>query len=427
VPIAPGGSQDDPPLYSAEDAARISFGVFIDPELSGDAEDYLHQRAQLCLASYGVQVYAVGDESANANILQTGPDGTARLDSAQLKPGTEYGWRIIAALQDGSQVLSTPLFFKVSASADSGAATQAVTTDLDQRPATPPEQSIALLQHLNVEQSREAAALQAYLSRTLVFETYPTASDSYICAPIQDGGVVPLPAQQRSGLVPTQILPLLGTLMQQAEVVQEALRTDEPAGEKLDALLTQLGDLLGSVSYGRALSGRAPGLSGILARLNAAKADPEQTVALLSELRLSLDSAIGFGSINLRQDYKDAFTAYAEMADERLSIAGSWNTLQPLFGTDEATKVLNIVNDQRGALALLRDEVGKGRLSKMQLAQRLSAQRTRADQASFVNYELADGTTCELVGTPKNVDEGKLNQEQYRCRLAHLLVSVWPD
>ena len=416
VPISPGGSQDNPPLYSADEVARLSFGVFIDPELHGDAEEYLRQRAQLCLASYGVQLFATAGQPQDSLLLRD-EGGTVRLDPAQLRPGVVYGWRIVAALQDGSEVLSTPLYFRVSETA--------ATADTGETP-TPPE-LLAQLERMALEQQREAAALRAYLAHTLVFETYPTASDSYVCAPIGDDAVLPLPAQIRAGLVPTQILPLLGTLMQQADVVQEALRTDEPAEGKLEALLTQLGQLLNSVSYGRALSARAPALAGTLTRLNAAKNNPEQTVALLSELRLSLDAAIGFGSINLRQGYKDAFAAYADMASERLSIASNWDVLAEVFGRDEAESVLGMINDQRGALALLRDDVAKGRLSKTQLAQRLATQNGRASDATFRSYEIIEGSRCAIVGTPKNMDSAKLQQEQFRCRLAHLLQSVWAD
>jgi hypothetical protein len=312
-------------------------------------------------------------------------------------------------------VLSTPLYFRVGDVPQADGETENAA------------HLLALMTRFTSDQQREATALDAYLSRTLVFETYPTASDSYICAPVFGDEGVPLPAQTRSALVPTQILPLLGTLMQRAEVVQEALRTDEPAADKLDALLTQLGQLLSSISYGHALSARAPTLPGILAKLQAAKNSPEQTVALLSELRLALDAAIGFGSINLRQDYKDAFTAYASMAEERLSAISDYDVLSSVYGADDAAKLLNMINDQRGALALLRDEVARGRLSKTQLAQRLSAQRTRADDATFQSYEIVDGATCAIVGTPKNVDSARLQQEQFRCRLAHMLVSVWPD
>lgn len=414
VPIAPGGSADDPPVYTAEEAAQISFGVYIDPELHGDPDEYLRQRAQLCLAGYGVVLFTRGEDQATIQLLEEG-GGKARIDPAKLEPGITYGWQVVASLQDGSEVRSSPLYFRVGdvPQADGESETAA--------------HMLALLARLSSDQQREANALDAYLSRTLVFETYPTASDSYICAPVFGSDDVPLPAQTRSALVPTQILPLLGTLMQQADVVQEALRTDEPAADKLDALLTQLGQLLSSVSYGHALSARAPTLAGILAKLQAAKASPEQTVALLSELRLALDSAIGFGSINLRQDYKDAFAAYASMAEERLGTISNYDVLSGVFGSDEAGKLLNMINDQRGALALLRDEVAKGRLSKTQLAQRLSAQRTRADEAAFYNYEIVDGASCALVGTPKDVDSARLQQEQFRCRLAHLLISVWTD
>jgi len=115
------------------------------------------------------------------------------------------------------------------------------------------------------------------------------------------------------------------------------------------------------------------------------------------------------------------------MAEERLSAASDYDVLARMFGADEAGKVLNMLSDQRGALALLRDEVSKGRLSKSQLAQRITANSARAEEATFYNYAVVEGTRCALVGTPKNVDSAKLQQEQFRCRLAHLVQSVWAD
>jgi len=418
VPIAPGGSADDPPVYAPAELGQVSFGIWLDPELRGDAQAYLRQRAQLCLAGFGVQLFEVaegGEQPAANSMLLQGADGTIRLDAAQLKPGVVYGWRVVAALQDGSTVYSTPLYFAVDQAAPD-------TTDPD-----PLSGLCALLDRLSLAQSREAAALSVYLAGGYIFETYPTASDSYICAPVGGGGLLPFPAQG-SGAVPVQILPLLGRLMEQAQAVQDAVRTSGKPQPQAAELAVQAQQLLGSVSYGPALSARAPALGATLARLAAAKA-ADQQVALLSELQLALDSAIGYGSLNVRQDYRDALAAYTDEADARLSdVVDRQALLVQVFGADASDKLLTLLADQRGALALLRQEVGRGRLGKTQVAQRLAQSRARVEQSGATAYEFIDGARCAMLEANHHspADVRSAQQELVRCKLLRLLTSVWP-
>ncbi len=415
VPLAPGGSLLSPPAYSAQELSQISFGVYLDPQLrGGDAEAYLQERAQVCLAEFGVQLF-VGDVESGSSLLSSmlsqDASGMIRLAAENLTSGTVYGWRVVAALPDGSTVYSMPLYFSVTTGGPEADDFAMVT---------------ALLRQLTIEQRREAVALDAILSGRLVYETYPTASDSYVCAAIGKVEAAPLPAQLRAWQLPSQIIPLLGLLMQSAEVVQTELRDGEDATALLDELTAQLAQLTGSVSYGKVITSRAPNIAATLARITAAKNDPEQLVALLSELRLALDSAVGFGSINLRQGYEEAFRAYAEMGEERLSrIVAFQPYFTSLYGAEEAAVLTTLIDDQRAALALLRDEVQRGRLSKQQLGQRVRANSQRAGQASFRVYHHIDGATCSAM--PNEKASPQVQQEMLHCELARLVTSVWPD
>jgi hypothetical protein len=235
-----------------------------------------------------------------------------------------------------------------------------------------------------------------------------------------------LPAQAGVSQLPPQIIPLLGQLMDVAEQAQDKLRTSQPADSEVDGLTSQLGQLLDSVSYGRVLIARAPTLGSVLRRLTAARGNPEQLVALLSELRLALDSALGFGSLDLRQNYQDAFKAYAANAEERIAqLAGQQDSFEQILGKDAAEALMTMVDNQRGALALLRDEVSKGRLSKSQLSQRIRVNRGRAEQAASYAYSAIDGAACKLVD--QKLPSAQAVQELLRCKLGRLLTDIWPD
>jgi hypothetical protein len=412
VPLSPGGSLSDPPQYSPDELAQVSFGVYLDPELrGGDAEAYLQERALVCQSSYNVQLFAGDAENAAPleNLVTQDEGGAIRLAAESLTPGTVYGWRVVATLPDGSSVVSMPLYFTLAdASTDDFAAVS------------------TLVRQLTAEQYREALALDAVLAGRLIYDTYPTATDSYICAPLGQDEFAPLPAQSGGRMLPAQIIPLLGALMQRADEVQQALRAGGEPGAQLDELTGQLAQLTGSVSYGKVLTARAPDIGALLARINAARSDPEQLVAQLSELRLALDSAVGSGSLDLRLGWVDAFRAYAERGEQRLArIVGFQSYFESLYGVDEAAALTLLLDDQRAALALLRDEVGRGRLSKLQLGQRVRAQAQRAAQASFRAYTLIDGVTCRPLENTKASPEQQ--QELLHCELARLISAVWPD
>jgi hypothetical protein len=304
-----------------------------------------------------------------------------------------------------------PLYFTVAPDADD---------------ASEAAQLAALAARLTLDQQREALALDAALSGRVTFETYPSATDSFVCAALGQPALVPWPAQLSGGQIQPQIIPLLGVQMQRASELQESLRSGSDVAAELDEFLAQLSSLATSVSYGRIITARAPNLANALQSLGAASGDPEQLVARLSELRLALDSAVGFGSLDLRQGYQDAFAAYSEQADGRLASAVD---LQPqlaqLLGSDNSTALITLLNDQRAALALLRDEVKRGRLSKTQLGQRVRAQAQRAEQAAFTVYEHIDSATCRPLSGKPNSPQARL--ESLRCGLSKLAVSVWPD
>lgn len=233
------------------------------------------------------------------------------------------------------------------------------------------------------------------------------------------------------------MLALLGELLDAVQQTQNHLRGEAPVAGELAALGQRLEDLARSVQYGPALA-RTKGDLGLLGTQLAGSegsGEVEAKLALLSQTQLAIDEVIGPGTLDLAQDYRDSFVAYAAAAQSRVQrISELQPFLEVLFSKDKAQEWSTLASTQRGVLAGLADEVSRGRLSKTQLAQRIAANRKELQAKVAAKYgyvDAASGRVAESrIGKLTEADTKQLHQleqELVQCRIALLFAAVWPD
>lgn len=425
VPLTPGGAYDHAPVYDLSEVDQAVFGVFLDPELRGQViDDYLEDRALLCAAKYTVELYALGADDAlpETPLGELGPQTGYSFGTGTLEPGGTYAWRVVARIDGRATIASVPLYFRLA----------------PQPREIPPAislEGLAVATHLQraaVEQRRSASALALSLAGMRLFETFPTATDSFICTPLGSEYAAPLPGQLRAPAVTIDLLGELGGVLAGVQAAKVQLWATQDASAQLGELTARMQALARSVVYGPLVARSESNLLALASNLNAA--EPEAALAGLSQLELAIDALVGPGTLNLQQDYQQSLRAYATSSEKQLRRASE---LVPYFTTLDSARGAAwdaLIEQQLAAMVLLREEVERGRLARPQLRQRIAQNRQRLAAQLSSDYKLLDGLTCRLpperarrVNDSDPAQVRQLEVEVAACRLTALLIELWPE
>ena len=440
VPQAPGGDLDSAPIYSIGAVPEASFELFIDPELGQqDIEEYLADRAWLLTARYAVWLYCLSDTAlADTSsppppptlVIEPDAAGTFPLSNAAMQPGALYAWQVVATLDGSSSTVvlwSAPLYFRI-------APVDWLLPDL--LPADVQQLLLELLT-LSDQQLRSSTGEAASLRGLKPYSNYPSASDTYICSPVIRGSGCPLSSDGLVSELPLKQISALGASMSQALALQQKLRN----GEDVLAEVTRLGSTIDTLQLGLRDTGRVgqrelATLQAVAQQLNPSseRLGRETALAGLSQFIVAADQIVGYGMLNLNQDYQQSFLVFAGQTSSTLRIVNERQQLLIQYlGQDEAAAWVQYFEHQRAELALLTDEVQRGRLAKDQLARRIAAAAGDATPAAG-ELDFLEGTSCRVktdrtrrltaADTPQLA---MLTSELLRCYLLRLSATVWPQ
>jgi len=439
IPQSPGGGLADAPLLVAGEVPDAAFDACLDAQFAtDDIASYLHSRACLSAARFAVWLYRFDEEdSANVElpspVLVIAPDADGRfpLTAPAIVEGKLYGWQVVATIEGGAgqtvNVWSSLLYFRTAPAA-------AVAPELLSAEA---RELVTELLDATAMQRRARDGLAVSLRGMRLYGNYPSASDTYFCAPLIGGMDCPRhECRDGAGIAVPQLLKL-GALMRAAS----RLWIDAAAGPVEEADLQELADEVYRLvnqwpeatrsAIGRKLST----LAAVAEKLTVPPpdVDAQPTSGLLSELLLAIDDLIGPGTIDGSPGYEQTFLAYAAATDARLhALELRRAELEAVLGGEEATRWVEYLRDQRAQLSLLAHEVERGRLSKAQLGQRVAEQAERARLTSDEEVRYLEGTSCHVALdrirrlTATDTEQlARLSAETVRCYLLRLADSLW--
>lgn len=442
VPLAPGGEPDSAPVYDAAEVPRADFAVLLDNQLSGlDIEDYLELRSGLTSARFAVWLYRFdsGDGGTDGRLpsptLVIAPDSSGEfpLTAPAIAPGKTYAWQVVATLEDSAGVRidlwSTLLYFRTSPA-------EALLPALLSPAAQAAGERLLML---SAAQRRQRDGLAAQLRGLRLYGNYPSASDMFYCTPLLAGATSPMAPNLSSRYLSVSQLLALGRVMARTSELKRGLRQGAVPAAELAGLSEQVYALVNQWPEA-AVSPIAPKVSTLAAvaeKLTDTESagDGDRARATLNELLLAADELAGTGTGTPAGGYEQAFLAYAEATRERLGqLAQIADQLSAALGPEESGAWLAYFDDQDAALDALTDEVGRGRLSKAQLAARIAEQAGKPppDDPEEPRYLVAGSCRVDLDRikrlTPEHAEQvERLGAEVVRCHLRRLAEYLWPN
>ena len=428
----PGGSVMLPSIHPADGQLEFRFLVALDAQLgSQDYEDYLLERSAALSMKYEVLVSEDSEEGGPGKLLLQIPAeaGVGRLSADRLTAGALYSWVVQASGVDengnGIQLSSSPLFFRIAGPGQLGGGLFGTSTD----------RTLLELRTLLLSQLRAQAALSAELEGLRMYANYPVATDQYVSTSIGDHEFAPLPDFPSELSPPVSQLARVGSLLNLAVVTRQQIREGAEAQAACFALSEMLSSEAGAL-LGEAHNppqGLYDSFESILLRIDPAlqSIDAESAVGAISELIILLDKIAGSGSFAADVDYQTQFAMFAEASQERLrSLEQMRVPFEAIVGEQETAAWLTRLELQRAKLALLADEVAAGRLSKRQLAQRISEGRAALPvPADLPNVDrarcmLSPGAAAQLSALDETGRLG-IARQLLICHLERLENSVW--
>jgi hypothetical protein len=452
VPAWPGGPSADMPCFDLRALPPATFDVVIDSDLGGEKpEDYYAERLRLLAANYRVLVFAADEMRKNWGadaprpLAVLGPDesGAYRLDQAGLVAGQAYAWVTVAqfeTLPSGSATLwSDPLYFRTRPCPD-------------RVPAALPaadQQALLVLGGLTAQQQRAALGEATALRGLELFYNFAAATDTFVCAPLNENEPCPWPDPPVGRSLPLPALLDLGDIASGMLVLEQQAGGGQPEAKRIAALSDAV----------QRFAGRAPGAP---AAADAAVAEPAQTPeakalaqlaglgsrlsvlgrqpaagplrSLLSELGVAVDEVLSSGTRPALPVGVDSFPPYARATLRRLEGVEEYAPrLQQVFSPAEWTAWDGWLRQQRGELTLIAEDAERGRLSRQQLDAQVARDRAIAPPPYPDKWRYIDGQTgqvdIERVGRiPAGADaeQRHLARELYWFQLAQFARQLWP-
>lgn len=440
VPQTPGGELPAEPVYEAADVPPAQFDVWLDDSSTGlDYEDYLTERIGVVSARFTVWLYRFDAENGEnggalpSPTLSILPDSNGRfpLTSPAIVPGKAYAWQVQAVIDDGTSTaeLWSPLLYFRTAPADA---------HLPQLLTDPARDTAGRLLAISARQRRSWAGLTTWLQLTRLYGNYPTASDTFICAPLTEVAACPVLESATHRNIPLPQLLSLGTVMATAAADRRRLEAGELSSAELNALGGRIYTLVNQWpdAARQPYSAKVSTLAGVAEKLSREgdALTSEDARAAISELLIAVDELVAGGTAEHDQDYQAAFVAYAAATEERLAdVLGLIMQLNAALGEAEGGNWAEYFNAQQAEMAALRDEVSRGRLSKAQLRERIAeyAQATPPDGDADWRYVIPEKCLVDLETTrrltPADTEQiARLTAEVYRCYLLRLAAAIWP-
>ena len=441
VPQAPGGELPAEPVYDAADIPPAQFDVWLDDSSAGlDYEDYLAERTGVVSARFTVWLYCFTAENGENGRARSGPtlsilpDGNGRfpLNSQTIVPGQAYGWQVQAIVDDGTSTaeLWSPLLYFRTAPAD---------THLPRLIPEPERKTAGRLLSISARQRRSWAGLTTWLQLTRLYSNYPTASDTFICAPLTETAACPVLESETHRNIPLPQLLSLGPVMAAAAANRRRLKAGELPATELNTLGGRIYSLVNQWpdAARQPYAAKVSTLAGVAEKLSREgdQLTLEDARAAISELLIAVDELVADGTAEHGQDYQAAFVAYAVATEGRLAdVLGLTMQISAALGDNEGGQWADYLNAQREELAALRDEVSRGRLSKAQLRERIAA-NAQADPPyggtdwRYVVPEkcLVDLETTRRLTSADTEQIARLTAEVYRCYLLRLARTIWPE
>jgi uncharacterized protein YukE len=261
----------------------------------------------------------------------------------------------------------------------------------------------------------------------------------FYCTPLLAGATSPAAPGLSSRYLRVSQLLALGQVMARAAALKRGLRQGEPPTAELAALSEQVYALVNQWPEA-AVSPIAPKVSTLAAvaeKLTNAEyaGDGDRARATLNELLLAADELVGTGTGAPAAGYEQAFLDYAQATRGRLDQLDQLaDQLAEVLGAEESSAWLEYFSNQRAALEALADEVGRGRLSKAQLAARIVEQAAQPPPANpeEPRYLVAGSCRVNLDSikrlTPEHAEQlERLSAEVVRCQLRRLAEYLWPN
>jgi hypothetical protein len=435
VPLYPGGPRNAMPHFEPGEISEMRFGVFLDPELRGqDFDEYLRERAALARASYELLVFApaVGENGAvelglPVSIVPAIDSDTFGIDQDLFSAPGLYAWAVRATFAQGDghtiAVQSSPLLLEVGASDNrlgglTGSASRSAS---------------ALLSRLEIDQRRGGSAISCTLRGLKLYGTYPSSSSSFVSVPVLPDAGSPWPEQPAGGALPLPELRRLGELESRVLTLRDRLEHSGVSRDELAELVTAIREL-GSAPVLQSRAKLQTTLASLCTRFTeAGNSSTDELLAIAGELLIALDGALGYGTVDLQLDYQQAFMAYAERSDARLQrldalVKGS----EGLLGVDGVAELATIIEEQRGKLLLLREEVERGRLARGQLGARMEDNLAEFRNSVLPKYKMVEGATClpnpDRTRRLTAADAPQIRvyeTELLQCEALRLLSRVW--
>jgi hypothetical protein len=448
IPAWPGGPRDAAPLYDIKALPPAAFDAVFDAELRGESpEAYYADRLHLLAANYRVLVFPSGEMRKNWGVdaprplAVLGPDdsGAFRLDQANLAPGGEYAWVAVAQFETqpaGSATLwSAPLYFRTLP------LNSLVPTTL----AADDQSALRALGGINALQERAALGEGTALRGLALFYNFAAATDTFVCAPLDENAPCPWPDPPPSRALPFPALLQLGDIASQMLILQQAgqARPDPQRLGQLDSAIERFA--------GRPAAPGTPSTAGPAAAPEAKALDQlaaigervralgkheggEQLAGLLGELGIAVDDVLGAGTRAPLPVGVASFPPYARATVRRLeSLQEYAPRLQQIFSPADWSAWDTWLRQQRGELTLIAEDAERGRLSRDQLDSQIQRARGVEPPAYPDKWRFLDPASgavdIEHVSRlqPAATSEWKrLLRELYWFQLTRFAGQLWP-